>query len=184
MSLMRIAWISSSLSTKETLVHDISYSDEKCDEAPIVAPQEDLDGEDSNEDGALHLVPEEASLDASMQLHLLDEDIPTGIMDSKEDNGLVSYGELPFQISWDVDSWFTHGDPIYDTKSEILMEEDINLHLPFPISIGSHFMVHEEDIADPISFDLGQPKDVEVCDASSIVDQHPYVLINGHFFAS
>jgi hypothetical protein len=40
------------------------------------------------------------------------------------------------------------------------MEQDINLHLPFPISMGSHFKVHEEDIFYPIFFDLGQPKNV------------------------
>jgi hypothetical protein len=37
-------------------------------------------------------------------------------------------------------------------------------------------------IADPISFNLGQPKDVEVCDALSGVHQHPGVLMNGADF--
>jgi hypothetical protein len=63
---------------------------------------------------------------------------------------------------WDVDHWFLHGDPIYDTDSESLIEENLNWHSPHPISIGSHFMEHEENISNPILFNFGQPKDVEV----------------------
>jgi len=78
--------------------------------------------------------------------------------------------------------WFVHGDPIYDTDGESFMDEDTNLHFPFLISLESHLMQHEEDIVDPISFDLGQPKDVEVCDALSFVDQCLSVLISGTYF--
>lgn len=38
---------------------------------------------------------------------------------------------------------------------ESLVDEDMNLHLCFSISVNSHHMEHEEDIADPIFFDLG-----------------------------
>jgi hypothetical protein len=54
-----------------------------------------------------------------------------------------------------MDYWFVHADPIYDTNGEILTDEDMNLHLPFPFSVESHAMEHGEDIKDPISFDLG-----------------------------
>jgi len=47
------------------------------------------------------------------------------------------------------------------------------------ISYMTWMVMHEEDIADLISFELGQPKDVEVYDAFYIVQQHPYVHING-----
>lgn len=40
-------------------------------------------------------------------------------------------------------------------------------------------MVNEEDIVGPIYAGLGQWKNVEVCDAIAIVDQHLGVLING-----
>jgi hypothetical protein len=59
------------------------------------------------------------------------------------------------------------------------MEENLNGHFPFSISTGSHSMVHEEDIADPIFLGLGQPKNVEICDAIAIIDQHLCVLIDG-----
>jgi hypothetical protein len=47
----------------------------------------------------LHLVPKEASLNASMHYHLLEEDIPATIMDTEEDKDVVNYGKFPFQIS-------------------------------------------------------------------------------------
>jgi hypothetical protein len=40
-------------------------------------------------------------------------------------------------------------------------------------------MDSEKDIEDIISFDIEQPKDVRVCDAYLIIDQHPYLFING-----
>lgn len=83
---------------------------------------------------------------------------------------------------WEVDRWFIFEDPIYDMDNESSMEENLNWNFPLSISIGIHFMVHEEDIAGPISLGLGQPKDVEVCDALFIIDQHPGVLINGGDF--
>jgi hypothetical protein len=38
--------------------------------------------------------------------------------------------------------------PSMTLDGESLTDEDMNLHLPFPINLESHLMEHEEDIAD------------------------------------
>jgi hypothetical protein len=53
----------------------------------------------------------------------------------------------------------------------------MNLHFPFPISIGSHFMEHEEDIADPIFLILDSQKMLRYV-------MHILLLINIHVSSS
>lgn len=72
---------------------------------------------------------------------------------------------------------FVTGKHGWNADSESLIEENMNLHFSFPINIESYFMVHGQDITDH-----RQPENVEVCDAFSAVDQHPYVLINKAYF--
>jgi len=59
---------------------------------------------------------------------------------------------------WDMDHLFINGYPIYDMDSESLLKKNMNLHFPFSISIGNHFMVHEENIVDPISLIMDSQK--------------------------
>jgi hypothetical protein len=76
---------------------------------------------------------------------------------------------------WDMDCWFFHGDPIYDTNNEILMARGADLHLPFPISLEDNFMRYGKNYSYFVSLDLGQLKDVEVDGALSIVvAQYPF----------
>lgn len=64
---------------------------------------------------------------------------------------------------------YFHGNHIYDTDSENLMVEGMNQHLPFPINFEDNFMTYDKKDSDFVSFDLGQPKNVEVVGALFIV---------------
>jgi hypothetical protein len=76
---------------------------------------------------------------------------------------------------WDIDCWFFHKEPIYDTDSESLMMEGTNLHFPFSASLEDNFMRYENSYSDFISLDLGQPKDVEVDGALVVIlGQHSF----------
>ena len=51
-----------------------------------------------------------------------------------------------------MDSSFLHGDPIYDIENESLMEVNISISNQHWDPLG----VHEEDIGNPISLNLGK----------------------------
>jgi hypothetical protein len=46
-----------------------------------------------------------------------------------------------------VDHQFLHGDIIYDTTSESMMEEKMSWDIPLPINIEAYFMGHNKDIS-------------------------------------
>jgi hypothetical protein len=59
---------------------------------------------------------------------------------------------------WDVDHRFLHGDPIDDTNSVSMMEENLIWHTPLPISFEGHLMKHQNDIPSPKFDNIGQLK--------------------------
>jgi hypothetical protein len=64
-----------------------------------------------------------------------------GSQDHDNINNLCLVG----RCAWDVDHWFVHEDPIYEMDGESLVEENMNLQLPFPISLESKFMMLKEN---------------------------------------
>ena len=81
-----------------------------------------------------------------------------------------------------MDLLYSHGDPIYDMDGETFSDQDMNLNLPFSINLYNRLIEHDQDIAYLISYELVEPKDVNIYDSHSIISQHSCVLINGVYF--